>query len=186
MTSELGRVGIVARFRPVHLGHAAVLEALRVRAQSLVIGIGSSNRVDLRNPWSAAEVREMLGRVLGDDPRVVVVDIPDLDDGPRWRALVLGALGPLDHFFTANEVVRTLLAGDYLVSHPGGVVPALRRVALCATDVRVAIAEGGDAWRALVPGAVAEYLEQRGLVARFRRDFGAATLTRARALAGRD
>jgi nicotinamide-nucleotide adenylyltransferase len=166
---------MIARWKPVHLGHAAILEALADRAESVVLGIGSSNRFDAANPFSAAESAEMIRAVLAGRENVEIVDVPDLGHGPRWRAMVVEMLGPLDLFVTANEYVKRLLAGDYRVVHPIRLIAPDRRVAVDGTAVRRAMARG-DEWRRLVPAAVARYLDDRGLVDRFRRDFGLETL----------
>jgi nicotinamide-nucleotide adenylyltransferase len=170
-----GTVAMIARWKPVHRGHAAVLTGLAAASERAVIGIGSSNRYDLRNPFTAEETADMIRAVVGGAANVTLVAVPDLDDGPRWRAMVVEMLGPLDAFFTANAYVRSLLRADYRVLHPAGLVPPEERVKLDATAVRRAMARG-DHWHALVPEAVAALLEERGLIARFRHQFGAATL----------
>lgn len=170
LPDHVGRLATIARWKPVHLGHAAVLRALAGYADQLVVGIGSSNRSDSRNPWTAEETEEMLRLVIGDGP--TVVPIPDLGDGPRWRRAVVDRLGPLDLFVTANRYVRDLLAEDYPVVHPVHLVPPGERVAIDGTRVRRAMALG-EGWRSLVPPEVADWLEGRGLVERFRREFGA-------------
>jgi nicotinamide-nucleotide adenylyltransferase len=166
---------MVARWKPVHIGHAAVLEALVARGDSVTIGIGSSNRYDVSNPFSAAETADMIRAVLGDHRDYTLVDVPDLGHGPRWRAMVVEMLGPLDLFFTANAYVRSLLRADYPVAHPAWIVAPERRTAVDGTSVRLAMARGDD-WRPLVPPAVARLLAERGLADRFRRDFGLETL----------
>lgn len=169
------RVGLVARFKPVHLGHAAVLRGLLAQAESVQVGIGSANVHDLRNPWSAAESAAMLAAITPETARLRVVAIPDLGDGPRWRALVRATFGPLDAFVTANPYVRSLLADEYHVVHPIEFVAPHERVRVDGTEVRRRLALGRD-WQALVPPAVAEYLLGHGLVERFQREFGLATL----------
>jgi nicotinamide mononucleotide adenylyltransferase len=89
--------------------------------------------------------------------------------------MVLELFGPIDLFVTANPYVRDLLRADYRVVHPAWLVPRERHVAVDGTTVRRRMARGED-WRALVPPAVAEYLERRGLVDRFLREFGPETL----------
>lgn len=175
MGRRLGRLGMVARWKPVHLGHAAVLDALVEHADEVLIGIGSSNRYDLRNPFTAEESEAMIRLVLGDHPGYRVLPVPDLGHGPRWRALVADLFGPLDLFVTANEYVRDLMREIYRVVHPVTLVPPERRIRLDATAVRRAMAQG-EGWRSLVPAPVAEYLETQGLDRRFRREFGLATL----------
>lgn len=177
-------IAMIARWKPVHLGHQAVLEALLAHADHVTIGIGSSNRYNAKNPFSAEETRQMLGLVVGARPGVDIVEVPDLDDGPRWRAMVTGMLGPLDAYVTANGYVRSLLLHDYEVLHPVHLVPPEKRVRVDGTMVRLAMARGGDDWQALVPAEIASYLARGGLVERFRREFGAETLRLADAAGG--
>lgn len=175
---RLARIGLVARFKPVHLGHLAVLEGALARGERLRVGLGSANRHDLDNPWSAAESAAMIRCALGaESARVDFVEIEDLGDGPRWAALVEERLGPLDLFVTANPYVRQLLERRYPLAPMVALVPPQRRVRVAGRDVRAAMARGGD-WRALVPPPVVAYLEQHRLVERFRREFGLAVLAR--------
>jgi nicotinamide-nucleotide adenylyltransferase len=166
---------MIARWRPVHLGHAAVLRALVARAEELLLGIGSSNRRNVRNPFTAAETREMLERVLPEGANTRVLDVPDLDDGPRWRAMVVEMFGPLDAFATANPYVARLLGDDYRILRPVDVVPADERVPIDGTRVRREMARGEE-WRNLVPDEVAAYISEQGLDRRFREQFGLETL----------
>jgi len=169
------RIGMVARWRPVHLGHAPVLRALCERAEHALIGIGSSNRYDARNPFTLEETGDMLRLALAGRENYRLVPVPDLDDGPRWRLLILDLFGPLDVFVTANPYVASLLAGDYRLLRPVELVPEKERIALDGRLVRREMARG-DGWRDLVPPEVAEYLTSRQLDERFRREFGLQTL----------
>lgn len=166
---------MIARWKPVHLGHAAILETLCARADRVVVGIGSSNKYDVANPFTAAESRTMIGLVLAERGNYEVLDVPDLGHGPRWRAMVVGMLGSLDAFVTANAYVRSLLENDYRVLHPLELLPVERRVRASGTLVREAMARG-EAWDELVPPVVARWLEAKGIVERFRIEFGLATL----------
>lgn len=166
---------MVARWKPVHLGHAAVLRALADAADEAVVGVGSSNRYDARNPFTAEETREMLRLVLGGRSNVSVVDVPDLGDGPRWRELVRSLFGDLDLFVTDNPYVASLLGGVYRLEKPVSLVPESARVAVDGTEVRREMAKG-DGWRRLVPPDVAAYLSENRIDERFRREFGLATL----------
>jgi len=176
---HLGRVGLVCRWKPVHKGHAALLESLCERAEHVVIGLGSPNARDERNPFTAEESARMIELVLR--PRFEnfeLVLVPDLGDGPRWARMVQGLLGELDLFVTENAYVEELMTSFYAVAHPASLVPEEKHVAIDGTMVRRAMARGGD-WGALVPPPVAHYLVAEGLVARFRREFGLACLASA-------
>ncbi len=166
---------MVARWKPVHLGHAAVLRALVRSAETVLVGIGSSNRYDVRNPFTAEESEEMVRAALPSTDTLRFLRIPDLDDGPRWRLMVAELMGPLDLFVTANSYVRDLMTDLYSVVHPAWLVPPEERIRLDATMVRKAMARG-DGWRTLVPTDVARYLDDHGLPERFRREFGPQTL----------
>lgn len=168
-------IGIVARWQPPHLGHAPVLRALCDAAAQALIGIGSSNRVDVRNPFTLEERIDMLRLVLAGRHNYTLIPVPDLDDGPRWRAQVVQLFGALDAFVTENPYVTSLLAADYPIIKPVELVPAEEKIAIDGFMVRRAMARG-DGWRELVPEAIADYITTRRLDERFRRQFGLQTL----------
>ncbi|MDO9016101.1 MAG: hypothetical protein Q8S73_20070 [Deltaproteobacteria bacterium] len=168
------RIAMIARWKPVHLGHAAVLHALLDRAESVVIGVGSANRYDLDNPFTAAETTRMIDATLDGRAGYTIVPVDDLGDGPRWADMVASMLGPLDYYVTANAYVRSLLMDRYTVVHPVALLDPARRVRVDGTMVRRALADGGD-WRSLVPPPVAALLDGEGWAARFEREFGEAT-----------
>ncbi|MBN1890805.1 MAG: hypothetical protein JW850_22610 [Thermoflexales bacterium] len=169
------RIGMVARWRPVHLGHAPVLRALCEHAELALVGIGSTNKYDLRNPFTSKEATAMIELVLAGREHYRLIDVPDLDDGPRWREMILGLFGRLDCFVTANPYVASLLAEDYNVIRPVELLAQDEKIAIEGRMVRREMARG-DAWQSLVPPAVAEYITANKLDERFRREFGLQTL----------
>jgi nicotinamide-nucleotide adenylyltransferase len=171
----VGRIGMVARWRPVHLGQAAVLSALCDRAEQAFIGIGSANRYNLRNPFTAKETMEMIHLTLDGRHNYTLLPINDLDDGPRWRKMILDIFGPLDLFVTENPYVTSLLAEDYKIVRPVSLIAEENKIPINGTMVRRAMAEGDD-WREMVPAAVADFLIKNKLDQRFRREFGLQTL----------
>ena len=170
-TVDLGTVGMVARWQPVHNGHVPVLHALCDIADRAIIGIGSANRHTVRNPFSLSETVDMIRLVMAERDNYILLPVPDLDDGPRWRAMVVEMFGSLDLFVTANPYVWSLLDAEYPLAKPVDLVPAQARVAVDGTMVRRTMARG-DGWQNLVPGEVAEYITDRQLDERFRREFG--------------
>ncbi len=174
-SSKFGRIGMVARWRPVHLGQAAVLNALCDNAEHALIGIGSSNRYNLRNPFTAKETMDMIHLVLNGRTNYTLLPIPDLDDGPRWRKMIIELFGPLDRFITENPYVTNLLKDDYTTIRPVSLVPDDQKIAINGTMVRRAMAEG-DEWQTMVPPTVADYIKEKKLDDRFRQEFGLETL----------
>lgn len=188
---RIPRLAMIARWKPLHAGQAVVLDELTRRAEHVTIGIGSSNRYNARNPFTAAETATMIRAYLGELGRdnYSILDVPDLDDGPRWRLMVLDMLGPLDVFVTANGYVRSLLMHDYEVVHPVRFVPPERRVRVDGSMVREAMARADGpspassaSWRDLVPPVVAEMLVTTGLFERFRSELGADVIAQAGAV----
>ncbi len=174
-TERFDSIGMVARWQPVHHGHALVLRALCDRADQALIGIGSSNRYNLRNPFTLEETADMIRLALPRRENYTLIPVPDLDDGPRWRLMIRDLFGPLDLFVTANPYVASLLAEDYHIIKPVELISKDERIAIDGTMVRREMARG-TAWRDLVPKKIADYIAHRRLDARFRREFGLQTL----------
>ena len=166
---------MIARWQPVHRGHVPVLRALCDCASQALIGIGSSNRHDFRNPFTLEETVDMIHLALSGRDNYALIPVPDLDDGPRWRAMVVDLFGSLDRFVTANPYVASLLGSDYDVIRPVELVPEEERVAIDGTMVRKKMARG-TAWRDLVPEEIADFIASNELDERFRREFGLQTL----------
>ena len=175
VAKKVNRIGMVARWRPVHVGHARILTALCRHTQEALIGIGSANRYNVRNPFTLDETTAMLSLTLTEHPNHRLIPVPDLDDGPRWRLMILDLFGDLDIFVTANPYVAHLLSDDYQVIHPASLLSDDEKIPLDGTMVRRAMARGED-WQSMVPPVIANYLVSTGLDARFRREFGLQTL----------
>lgn len=166
---------MVARWRPVHLGHVPVLRALCDRSAHALIGIGSANRYDQRNPFTVDETTDMIRLALRHRENYTLIPVPDLDDGPRWRRMAIDLFGPLDLFVTDNPYVRSLLGADYTVIRPVALVREDDRIPVEGRMVRAEMARG-DGWRNLVTAEIAEYIVANRLDERFRREFGLQTL----------
>lgn len=172
------RIAMIARWKPVHLGQAVVLRALCNGAGQVIVGVGSSNRYNVRNPFTFEETEAMLRLVLDEiNPTVetALYAIPDLDDGPRWRAMVKEMFGELDAFVTDNPYVANLMKDDYRLMRPVEFLSPSEFIKVDGTAVRVMMAKG-EGWQAWVPERVAGYIEENKLDERFRREFGLETL----------
>ena len=172
---KYSRIGMIARWKPVHLGHQAILRALCNSGEEALVGIGSSNRYNARNSFTPEETRDMIQLVLAEFTNYRIIPVPDLDDGPRWRVMVMDLLGDLDIFVTANPYVMNLLKDDYRVIPPVELIPPRERVPAEGSEVRRAMARGED-WESLVPQVIAEYIKSNRLDKRFREEFGLETL----------
>ena len=116
------RVGLIGRFKPLHLGGAVMLECVCENAEHVVIGIGSSNKYNVRNPFKAHETKDMINAFLStrfSNYEIIYVPdsghIPEFKDGQKWRKYVLEYFGKLDCFISGNDYVRELLKNG---AHP--------------------------------------------------------------------
>jgi nicotinamide mononucleotide adenylyltransferase len=179
---NLGTIGVIGRWKPLHLGGAAMLETLCKQAEHVKIGIGSCNKYNLRNPWTAEESYEMISVYL--TPRfhnfsvLFIPDyahIPEYRDGKRWKQNIAEEFGELDYFVTGDKYVAQLLQDKYKILHPGDLVSEDKQVFLKATAVRVEMAKNGN-WQQFVPKETAEYIIKNKLDERFRKEFGLQTI----------
>ena len=196
------RIGMIARWKPVHIGQVTVLRALCQQSERVLVGIGSSNRYNARNPFTLEETEDMLRLVLEGEgyssgiargflrreerpPRndesekektlIEIIPVPDLDDGPRWRVMVKELFGELDLFVTDNPYVTNLMKDIYQLARPVDFIPPGERVRVDGSMARASMARG-ERWQDWVPARCVEYIESRGLDERFRREFGLQTL----------
>lgn len=181
---NLGRVGVIGRFRPLHNGAAAMLESICEQAEHVVIGIGSANKYDMRNPFTPEETTSMINLVLGpkfNNYEIVTIDdyghLPDYSDGTRWVEDIKENFGSLDYFVSGNEYVQGILEDTYNIIHPVKIIPKERQVYMKGTIVRMAMAQG-ETWRQMVPPSVERYLDETGLVDRYRQEFGLQTIAK--------
>jgi cytidyltransferase-like protein len=180
-----GRIGVIGRFKPLHLGGAAMLEAVCENAEHAIIGIGSAGpdyKYNMRNPFTPLETREMLDAHLSQrHSNYEIIEIPDFahipqySDGSKWKEQMTQAYGKLDCFVTANPFVSSLLRDTYEIIAPGTLIPPEKWTRLRATEVRMRMAQG-TLWEDLVPTQVASYIKEHGLDNRFRREFGLETI----------
>ena len=64
MNKQLGRVGLVGRFKPLHIGGFNLLDEACKKSDYVIIGIGSVNKYNSRNPFTPVETRQMIQRAL--------------------------------------------------------------------------------------------------------------------------
>lgn len=150
---------VVGRFQPFHKGHQALVQKALEDCPDLVVGIGSSTaKTSLRNPFTAAERRQMIEACFSADVaagRLRVVDIPDINNPPAWAAHVLAITGRVDRVYGNDDATLALFERQGLPTVSPGLVERARYE---ARTIRVQLAEDDSAWRKAVPAAVAPLL----------------------------
>ncbi|MEA3191434.1 MAG: nicotinamide-nucleotide adenylyltransferase [Thermoplasmata archaeon] len=149
------RALVVGRFQPLHNGHAKLIKQAVEECVDVTLAIGSTNaKPSLRNPFTTAERVQMLQAVF---PGLRILELPDLNDPPRWTLEAIQAAGGVDRVYGNDPATTGLfeLAGVPVVS-PG----LVEREKYEATNIRRLMAEDDPAWRKCVPPQVVKLLDQ--------------------------
>lgn len=129
------------RFQPVHIGHLDVINQIfDTGYQNIIIGVGSSNKQDERNPFSFLQRKEIIEMSLNDRgidlSRIEIVGIPDFSEDEDWYAYITDMI-QFDAVMSGNEHVKTIFA-----HHKQPVLEELERIQIHGTDIRNWIEQG--------------------------------------------
>lgn len=184
LPERLGTVGFIGRFKPLHKGASIVLEEMCKRADHVIIGVGSSNKYNYRNPFTAEESEEMINTFLKNKYNnysiVKIPDfahIPEFSDGIKWKEYIKKNFGGVNYLFSGNEYVRELLKNDYTIIYPAELILYDLQIMIKATMVRYKMIIN-DAWEKLVPEETRDYIKSKSLDVRLRKEFGLETIAR--------
>jgi cytidyltransferase-like protein len=167
---------IHGRFQPFHNGHLEYLEGAASRCDELWVGITNPDPARIKeepsdplrhlpesNPYTYAE-RLLMVRAAAADVGVDVHVIPfPVNEPELWDAYVPARMTQFIRLFSewgGTKVDRLREAGyDVVVLDEGA------EKNISGADVRAALREGGDDWRALVPAGVAKVIDSLDRVA---------------------
>ena len=102
------KVGFVlGRFQPFHRGHRYLVEKALEQCDSVIIGVGSANVHDEKNPFSFEERKKQISDALKKQEYFSrIKSIIALDDNPSddvWLAELLKKTGKIEVVFGNNE-----------------------------------------------------------------------------------
>lgn len=166
----------IGRFQPPHHAHLETITRTLARFDRLIMVLGSAFCYPTpKNPFSADERQAMIRASLDAKAAerlhfVAVAD--DFYDDPRWfrtvRAAVEGLAGPGAEIYITgyhkDESSYYLHGFGNWPFEPSGVTSTLN-----ATDVRNSYFAGNADWKAMVPEAVRQYMEQFATTPEFSR-----------------
>lgn len=174
---QFDRIGIIGRFKPLHLGAEKLLKSACEKSEYVIIGIGSSNKYNSRNPFTFEETKKTIELVLNSFKNYKVVAVPDsahipeYADGKKWAQDVLKLFGKLDYFITGNPFVIELLKGSYKILSPEEIIFPEKKVDVKATKIRLAIVKN-EPWKNFLPKEVAKFIISNKLNERIKKEFG--------------
>jgi len=152
----MGKALIIGRFQPFHLGHLRLIEFAAKEADTLIIGIGSSQESNTReNPFSAEERRRMIENSLAGI-KFEIFDIPDINNNELWVSHVKQIVPEFDSVYTNAELERHLFkeAGCQVKE-----TPFFDRGNYSGTEIRRRIL-AGEMWENLVPEGTLKVMEE--------------------------
>lgn len=98
---------VLGRFQPFHRGHRYLIEKALEQCESVIIGVGSANVQDEKNPFSFEERKEqIIGELKKQTYFSRITSIIPLDDNPNdavWLAELLKKTGKINVVFGNNE-----------------------------------------------------------------------------------
>lgn len=101
---------VIGRFQPFHLGHKYLIEQALNFSEKLIIGIGSSNISDDRNPYPFGLRKKILTEFIKQenlgDRIVSVLSVLDHPDDDVWLNKLLIKTGKVDAVIGDNEWVN--------------------------------------------------------------------------------
>jgi nicotinamide mononucleotide adenylyltransferase len=176
---QLYHVSTIMRAKPPHRNHIAMLESICQKSVEFTINIGSSNKLDDKNPFYPNETEDMLRLGLKDYSNFKIIPIPDFHDDEKWADYLFSKNPDLTEFVCNNDWVLGILKKrqldqrgnrkfdiimpDQIISkddmvYEGGLY-------ISATVVREAMVKKQKWERYLVPD-IANYIKKNNLVDR--------------------
>ena len=124
------------RFQPVHSGHLDVINQIFDHGyQEIIIGIGSSNVIDEKNPRSFPQRKAFMLQALNDRwvdmNRVSIVGIPDFTVDEDWVSYIKNTI-EFDAVMSWNQWVVKLFRSNNML-----VLEEIERIPIHATDIRM-------------------------------------------------
>ena len=164
------QIFIPQRTQPPHIGHMSMLEAACKKAKKVVIGVGTSNVIDERNPYTADEREQMVGYSLREKgySNYEFVRIPDFETDEEWVDHVKKyALEEETVVVSGNDWVKDIFTKEgYEVLHPKDIIE--HYIDINATKVRELICKEDPEWMRFAASGTLRYFEPFGGVNRIR------------------
>jgi nicotinamide-nucleotide adenylyltransferase len=98
---------VLGRFQPIHKGHQYLIDRALEQCDEVVIGIGSANVQDEKNPFSFEQRLQQIQRILSEKKyrgrTVSIVAVDDDPDDAVWLKVLINKTGKIDVVFGNNE-----------------------------------------------------------------------------------
>ena len=104
---------LIGRFQPFHNGHLYLIKKALQKVDKLIIGIGSANIIDERNPYSTNLRQEIIEIVAKEeklsDKIIQIISLDDFYNDKRWLEQIQKKAAKFDLVVGNNEWVNRIL-----------------------------------------------------------------------------
>ncbi|MBP6913333.1 MAG: adenylyltransferase/cytidyltransferase family protein [Candidatus Levybacteria bacterium] len=150
---------IVGRFQPFHLGHKYLIEKALELADTVIIGLGSSNITDDKNPFSLETrksfIQEFLIQEKLNSKILEIIPIEDVPNDDEWMRIIEGKVKEIDVVIGDNDWVNGIFEKRKI---PVVKIGYLKRHILTGTEIRKNMKEK-KSWEERVPSYLVPYIK---------------------------
>jgi nicotinamide-nucleotide adenylyltransferase len=151
---------VIGRFQPFHLGHKYLIEKALDVCNEIIIGIGSSNISNDKNPFSADKRLRHLKKFIREEKleeRIIkIIKLKDYPDDDVWFENLQKQTGSFEVTIGNNEWNNGIISRHGI---PAITVPFYKRRTLEGTKIRNLIAKNRK-WEERVPQYLIEAIRK--------------------------
>jgi len=172
---KVEKVGLaIMRMQPFHKGHLRIIHKMMEEMDVIIIGIGSiQEKETINNPFSAAQRREMLRKVLklGNKSNIKIIELADIGAVTKiaWATHVLGIISGKNlprptHYYAGSihdaswfdSLNKELEEGFMNIVN----LDRFQTTFMSGTDIRKSIIDGSYDWQEYVPSIIVDYIDE--------------------------
>ncbi|MFB6075898.1 MAG: nicotinamide-nucleotide adenylyltransferase [Candidatus Aenigmatarchaeota archaeon] len=144
----------VGRFQPFHRGHLSTIRRALDEMDSLIIGIGSSEKAYTKtNPFTSEEREEMIRESI--EGNYTIKRIPDINEYREWVEHVEKRVGDFDTVYSGSVITIGLFRRE------GYNIVELDDKKISGTEIRKMLTEDRKEWKKYVPSGTEKVLKDR-------------------------
>lgn len=152
---------IVGRFQPFHNGHIKLIQYALSKVDVLHVVIGSPNRNDEKNPYSAQLRETMIEKSLTKEElkRIRISYVEDMNNDSLWLENLASKFADCELIFSSDEKMSQLYKTNEKLKEKVVTIPQDQREDLSGTNIRNLLRDGKDISN-LIPKGTLEVINQ--------------------------
>ncbi|MDE1845987.1 MAG: adenylyltransferase/cytidyltransferase family protein [Candidatus Micrarchaeota archaeon] len=142
---------LIGRFQPFHNGHLEMVNQSTQNVDVLYIVVGSINKKDEKNPFSALERKMMILNSVSNEvaSKLKILFVPDFNNDPKWMECIDYLVPKYDVIYSSDDEMSLLLRR---MGKKVEEIKQIDRKILSGTKMRQMLFEGKDISKHLPSG----------------------------------